>query len=111
MHAAENGHVLVVKYLMEMNACPYASTPLRHIPGPNGIAKKVGGQNALELAILNNHPETVKVILLSNSWEECLRNGRINPITGKVSSPLRLLIQKFPELAKRDFFVILVKCM
>lgn len=102
MHAAENGHFEIVNFLLENGAQPYSVTKEKDgdpvIFNKFEYQTKKGMQNTLELAIAANNEKSIKAILLSDYWDESLRNCQINH-KGDLQSPFRSLVEKFPELA------------
>ena len=51
------------------------------------------------MAIENGHKNVIKVILTSNHWEQPLKHIRFGPF-GEMYSPLRSLIEEYPDLAR-----------
>ena len=103
MLAAENGHYKLVQYLLDAGAQPFNVTAVQDkwILGKNKKIKirvRQGGLNCLDLAIENGHRECAKAMLLSESWDECLRNVRFDK-DGNVITPMRSLLEKYPDLA------------
>ena len=92
MSAARGGHYLTVKELLEKDAKPF------------NVDKDK--KNALEMAIENDDEDTMKAILLSDDWMQSLKNAQIQR-DGSVSTPLRSLIDKHPDMA----LIVFNKCV
>ena len=58
------------------------------------------GHNALEIAILFKHKDVAETILSSEHWKAALKTSMPSS-DGKLDTPMRMLIRKFPELAKK----------
>ena len=84
--AAMNGHEAVVKLLIEKGASV----------GKTNLA----GKNALVIAINHGNRDVVSAILESSQWRNALKNEFF---TSHRETPVRLLIKRFPDLAKEVF--------
>ncbi|KAL7637921.1 UNVERIFIED_CONTAM: hypothetical protein RMT77_011534 [Armadillidium vulgare] len=91
--AAQNGHTEVIKLLIEKGASVAATDSTF--------------RNALEIATAAGQKDAAIIIVRSSQWLEALRNVRYDNETGRRITPFRLLIQRFPEVAK----IILDRCM
>ena len=58
------------------------------------------GHNALEIAIIYGNKDVAETILSSEHWKTALKTSIPSP-DGKLDTPMRMLIRKFPELAKK----------
>ena len=58
------------------------------------------GRNALEIAVEFGNKEVAETILSSEHWRTALKTA-IPTRDGKLDTPMRILIRKFPELAKK----------
>ena len=86
--AGRNGHEDVIKLLLSKKA--------------DIEIKSRDGLNALDMAIDNGHYDAVEVILDSDVWEQSLRS-KIRLANGGVMTPMRRLIEKMPDMAKKVF--------
>ncbi|XP_031561478.1 transient receptor potential cation channel subfamily A member 1 homolog [Actinia tenebrosa] len=81
--ASREGHVEMVKLLMSHKA--------------KINLKDSAGKNCLDIAIENNHKEVVQTIINHADWKKAMKNRYQD---GKnVTSPMRKLIKKLPEVA------------
>ncbi|XP_053396874.1 transient receptor potential cation channel subfamily A member 1-like isoform X2 [Mercenaria mercenaria] len=85
--AAVNGHSEVVHILVTEKNADLTRRSIDHDKG-----------NCLDLAIDNNHVDTVFTIIKSDKWEDVLRNQ-----TSEFQSPMRKLISNMPDAAKEVF--------
>ena len=84
--AAMNGHEAVVRLLIEKGA---------------SLSKtNLAGKNALVIAINHGNRDVVSAILESCQWRNALKNEFF---TTQRETPVRLLIKRFPDLAKDVF--------
>ncbi|XP_077977720.1 transient receptor potential cation channel subfamily A member 1 homolog [Glandiceps talaboti] len=85
--AARNGHKEVVHILLDKNA--------------NIRKKNLKGKNCLDLAIEYNHQEVAMVIVEHPKWKDVMRNVNIDEETNNYDTPMRKMIRKMPEVAKK----------
>ncbi|XP_033741695.1 transient receptor potential cation channel subfamily A member 1 homolog [Pecten maximus] len=91
--AARYGHPGVVELLIKWKA--------------NIQQNDSNSDNCLDLAIDNNHPDVALTIINSEMWEDALRNETSELGTFVMSTPMRKLIKKMPDVAEAVFN----KCM
>eukprot|EP00794_Sanderia_malayensis_P000499 gene499-1145_t len=86
--ASREGHADMVKLLLDEKA---------------DISRKDhAGRNCLDLAIENNQREAALAIINNENWKLALRNS--TPDGDSVTTPLRKLINKLPDVAERVFY-------
>ncbi|KAG0727472.1 Transient receptor potential cation channel subfamily A member 1 [Chionoecetes opilio] len=83
--AAKEGHVAVTRLLLES--------------GASLLACDSSGRNALELAVAAGKKEVCMTIVKSSEWMAAMRNVR-GDSNGRRVTPFRMLIKKFPDVAK-----------
>ncbi|CAF3766734.1 unnamed protein product [Rotaria sp. Silwood1] len=83
--ACENGHTIIVKFLLEK--------------GASSILRDARSYNCLDIAIIGQHEELVKELLNHDSWRDIMRNAQ--PISGTEAfdTPMRKLIRYVPNVA------------
>lgn len=60
-------------------------------------------RNCLDIAIDENQRSSAIVLLKSSRWKDLLRNCSISPESNQVTSPMRKLIKKMPDVAELVF--------
>ncbi|XP_048240280.1 transient receptor potential cation channel subfamily A member 1 homolog [Haliotis rufescens] len=87
--ASRNGHAAVVSLLLKW--------------GANVTLPDSEGLNSLSIAIENHNNDVAMVIINSEVWKDALRHSSLNLNTGHLDTPMRKLIRKMPDVAKRVF--------
>nr|XP_039268134.1 transient receptor potential cation channel subfamily A member 1 homolog isoform X2 [Styela clava] len=84
--SAKNGHLEMVNLLLNWRA--------------DVTFRSADGRNALDFAIDSNQKDCVVALLKHSTWKDSLRNSVVNPVNGRMSTPMRKLIKKMPDLAE-----------
>ncbi|CAK8698608.1 transient receptor potential cation channel subfamily A member 1-like isoform X2 [Clavelina lepadiformis] len=84
--ACQRGHVEMVHLLLQWKA--------------DVTFRSADGRNALDYAIDCSQKECVLALIRHETWQQSLKNAVINPVSGRMTTPMRRLISKMEDMAQ-----------